>query len=97
MGNICFLEPSWTRKEQLDTVHFPNIAQRFRFQGKGVYKVYGTVLSEYDAVTIEVKYMKKMDIVEDPRYAEVRNQKSDVVTWNNRKDYGKRIKTGVIN
>ena len=80
----------------LDTVHFPNIAQRFRFQGKGVYKVYGTVISEYDAVTIEVKYMKKMDIIEDPRYAEVRNQKSDVVTWNNRKDYGKRIKTGVI-
>jgi DNA polymerase-3 subunit alpha len=91
-GTFLDEEGAW-----LDTVHFPNIAQRFRFQGKGVYKVYGTVLSEYDAVTIEVKYMKKMDIVEDPRYAEVRNQKSDVVTWNNRKDYGKRIKTGVIN
>ena len=86
-GTFLDEEGAW-----LDTVHFPDIAQRFKFRGKGVYKIYGTVITEYDAVNIEVKYMKKMDVIEDPRYAEIRNQKTNVVTWNNRKDYGKRIK-----
>ena len=79
----------------LDTVHFPNVALQFLFRGKGVYKVFGTVISEYDAITVEVKYMEKMAVIEDPRYAEVRNieKEENVVTWNLRKDYGNRIKT----
>ncbi len=91
-GTFLDEEGAW-----LDTVHFPGIAERFRFRGKGIYRIYGTVITEYDAVTIEVKYMQKMDVIEDPRYAEIRTKSplvknTDVVTWNNRKDYGKRIK-----
>ncbi|MDX2362246.1 MAG: PHP domain-containing protein [Crocinitomicaceae bacterium] len=76
----------------LDTVHFPDVAARYRFRGKGVYHVYGTVMKEYDAITVEAKFMEKLDMIEDPRYAEIKNQKGDVVTWNNRKDYGERRK-----
>ena len=43
----------------LDTVHFPQIAHQFKFRGTGVYKVYGTVITEYDCVSVEVEYMKK--------------------------------------
>jgi len=77
------------RGHWLDTVHFPDIAQRFPFRGSGVYQVYGTVIIEYDCVSVEVEFMKKMGVIEDPRYAEVRNKKKeeDVVTWNLRKDY----------
>lgn len=76
----------------LDTVHFPGIAERYLFRGKGVYSVFGTVLLEYEALTVEVKYMKKMDVIPDPRYAEITqlNKDADVVTWNKRQDYGKR-------
>jgi DNA polymerase-3 subunit alpha len=76
----------------LDTVHFPQIAAEFPFRGTGVYKILGTVIVEYDSISVEVKHMEKMAIIEDPRYAEVRNKKKEreVVTWNMRKDYGKR-------
>lgn len=75
----------------LDTVHFPGIAQQYRFRGKGIYRVYGTVICEYDAVSVEVKYMQKMDMIPDPRYDETAHSGTrDVVTWNKRKDYGKR-------
>ena len=54
----------------LDTVHFPQIAHRFPFRGKGIYQVYGTVIIEYECVSIEVEFMKKMGVIEDPRYSE---------------------------
>lgn len=75
--------------EWLDTVHFPQIAAQFPFRGRGVYKVYGTVLIEYDCTNIEVISMEKMRVMEDPRYAEpdsyqVKEVQSDVVTKNRR-------------
>lgn len=73
--------------EWLDTVHFPQIAAQFPFRGKGVYKVYGTVLMEYDCTNIQVISMEKMGIIEDPRYVEVEEAPSDIITSNRRKNY----------
>lgn len=73
----------------LDTVHFPEVAKKYRFRGAGVYKVKGKVTVEYEALIVETSYMEKMAIIEDPRYAEVRTDKNEA-TWNKRRDYGKR-------
>jgi DNA-directed DNA polymerase III PolC len=56
----------------LDTVHFPPVAKKYPFRGKGVYKVYGYVMMDYDCISIEAEYMEKMDVMEDPRYSEER-------------------------
>jgi DNA polymerase III alpha subunit len=58
--------------EWLDTVHFPDIAQKYPFRGKGVYKIKGKVVSDYDCVTIEAEYMEKLGVIQDPRYVSVR-------------------------
>ncbi|MCB9224588.1 MAG: DNA polymerase III subunit alpha [Crocinitomicaceae bacterium] len=73
----------------LDTVHFPQIANQFQFRGTGVYKVKGKVIEDYDCITVEAEYMEKMDVIEDPRYSEVRDEEKEkeVVTRNRRIDY----------
>lgn len=58
--------------EWLDTVHFPDIAQKYPFRGKGIYKVKGKVISDYDCVTIEAEFMEKLGVIQDPRYSNVR-------------------------
>lgn len=86
-GTLLDKEGAW-----LDSVHFPQIAQQFPFRGRGVYRIYGKVTQEYDCILVEAEYMEKMGVIEDPRYAEVRNEvkEKEVVTWNMRRDYGKR-------
>ncbi|MEL6811891.1 MAG: DNA polymerase III subunit alpha, partial [Bacteroidota bacterium] len=54
----------------IDTVHFPPVASKYRFRGKGVYRITGKVMEEFDCVTIEVSKMERLPIIEDPRYAE---------------------------
>lgn len=73
----------------LDTVHFPDIAKKYHFRGKGVYKVKGRVIEDFGCISVEASYMEKMDIIEDPRYAEVRDEEREkiVVTRNRRIDY----------
>ncbi len=73
----------------LDTVHFPQIAKKYPFRGRGVYKVRGKVKEDYDTIIIETDYMEKMDVIEDPRYSEVRDEEKEkkVVTRNRRIDY----------
>ena len=53
----------------IDTVHFPPIAQKFPFRGKGIYEIIGTVMVEFDCVTIEVSKLERLAVIEDPRYA----------------------------
>ena len=53
----------------IDTVHFPPIAAKFPFRGKGIYTITGKVLEDFDCVNIEVSSMKRNAIIEDPRYA----------------------------
>ncbi|MBD3639285.1 MAG: DNA polymerase III subunit alpha [Crocinitomicaceae bacterium] len=73
----------------LDTVHFPQVAAKYPFRGVGVYKVKGRVIEDYDCITVEAEYMEKMDVIEDPRYSEVRDKEKEkkVVTRNRRINY----------
>ena len=58
--------------EWLDTVHFPDIAFQYPFRGKGIYRVRGKVIQDYDCVSIEVDYMEKSGVIQDPRYSSIR-------------------------
>lgn len=66
-GTFIDREGQW-----LDSVHFPPYAQQFPFRGRGIYEVKGKVLEEFDCYNIEATSMRKIPIVEDPRYADMR-------------------------
>lgn len=53
----------------VDSVHFPQIANQYRFQGKGVYSITGKVMEEFDCISIEVIKMERLAIIQDPRYS----------------------------
>ena len=78
-----------SKGQWLDTVHFPPVAQKFQFRGTGVYKVRGKVIEDYDCITVEVDFMEKMDVMEDPRYSEIKDEEKEkiVVTRNRRIDH----------
>ena len=54
----------------IDTVHFPPTATKFPFRGKGIYRITGKVLEEFDCINIEVISMYKLPIIQDPRYSD---------------------------
>ena len=56
----------------LDTVHFPPVAEKFPFRGKGIYRLIGKVMEEFDCINIEISSMERLAIIEDPRYADSR-------------------------
>jgi len=61
----------------VDTVHFPPVATKFPFRGRGVYRLTGKVLEEFDCINIEVHSMYKLAVIEDPRYSDsVKNKAS---------------------
>lgn len=62
----------------LDTVHFPDIARRFPFRGRGVYRIIGKVTEEFGFHCIEVSEMYKEAMIEDPRYSEEKDIKKPV-------------------
>jgi len=43
----------------IDTVHFPPVARKHPFQGRGVYKLAGKVVEEFDFYSLEITEMKK--------------------------------------
>ncbi|NIJ51880.1 DNA polymerase-3 subunit alpha [Dyadobacter arcticus] len=49
------------RGEFIDTVHFPPVAEKFKFSVKGVYKIYGKVTSEFGFLTLEVIEITRLD------------------------------------
>ncbi|TDU43260.1 DNA polymerase III alpha subunit [Gelidibacter sediminis] len=53
----------------IDTVHFPPVAAKFPFRGKGIYNITGKVMIEFDCVSIEVTHMERLAVIEDPRYS----------------------------
>lgn len=53
----------------VDTVHFPPVANKYRFNGKGIYSITGKVIEEFDCINIEVIKMERLAIIQDPRYA----------------------------
>jgi DNA polymerase-3 subunit alpha len=56
----------------VDSVHFPPVAMRYPFRGRGIYAFWGRVTEEFDCQIVEVSRLEKLAIVEDPRYAERR-------------------------
>ncbi|MFZ6051228.1 DNA polymerase III subunit alpha [Halocola ammonii] len=58
--------------EWIDSVHFPQVAAEFRFRGRGVYRITGKVMEEFDCINLEVTHMEKLPMMEDPRYADSR-------------------------
>ena len=58
--------------EVFDTVLFPPVAAKYYFRGKGIYRFYGKVVSEFGFLSIEVIKMQKQDYIPDPRYAEMK-------------------------
>ena len=55
-----------------DTVLFPPVAATYQFRGRGVYRFYGKVVSEFGFLSIEVVKMQKEDYIPDPRYADMK-------------------------
>ena len=56
----CFLDKNG---DFIDTVHFPQIAARYHFQGKGIYLLEGKVVEEYDFISLETTYMERMPYI----------------------------------
>ena len=52
----------------IDTVHFPPIAAKYPFRGKGVYSLTGKVVEEFGFYTLEVSRMEKLPHMEDVRF-----------------------------
>ena len=46
----------------IDTVHFPDVAAKYNFSNKGVYKIYGKVIDEFGFLSIEVTEIVRMDL-----------------------------------
>jgi DNA polymerase-3 subunit alpha len=46
----------------VDSVHFPNVADRYTLQGNGFYHVQGKVVEEFGVYSIEVSRMQKMGL-----------------------------------
>lgn len=61
--------------EVFDTVLFPPVAAKYHFRGKGIYRFYGKVVSEFGFLSIEVVKMQKQDYIPDPRYADMKTSK----------------------
>lgn len=61
--------------EVFDTVLFPPVAAKYKFRGKGIYRFYGKVVSEFGFLSIEVIKMKKENYIQDPRYSEMKMSK----------------------
>ncbi len=45
----------------IDTVHFPPSAARYPFRGKGIYRLIGKVVEEFDFYSLEVECMEKIN------------------------------------
>lgn len=58
--------------EVFDAVLFPPVAAKYRFRGKGIYRCYGKVVSEFGFLSIEVLKMQKEDFIPDPRYSDMK-------------------------
>lgn len=54
----------------IDTTHFPPVAARYPFRGKGIYELTGKLVEEFDFLSLELISMRKLEYIHDPRYAE---------------------------
>ncbi|MCC6816728.1 MAG: DNA polymerase III subunit alpha [Saprospiraceae bacterium] len=50
--------------EWVDTVHFPPALKAYPFRGMGCYLIKGKVINEYDAISIDASYIKRLEMVD---------------------------------
>lgn len=62
---------TWLDREGyfLDTTHFPPMAAKYPFRGKGIYELVGKVVEEFDFLSLEMIAMRKLEYIHDPRLA----------------------------
>ncbi|MBK7753118.1 MAG: DNA polymerase III subunit alpha [Flavobacteriales bacterium] len=53
-----------------DSTQFPDVAARYSFQGRGVYRLTGVVEQEFGHVALRTQFMTKLPWKPDPRYGE---------------------------
>jgi DNA polymerase-3 subunit alpha len=46
-----------------DTVHFPDVASRFPFRGRGFYEIKGKAVEDFGVAMIEVNWMDKLPLI----------------------------------
>ena len=56
----------------IDTVHFPPVAAKYPFRGRGIYEITGKVVEEFEFLTIETEAINKLAYVDDPRFVQVK-------------------------
>jgi len=61
--SMCFGTFYDAEGEAFDTVHFPQVTEKFPFRGRGFYEVKGNVTEDFDVYTIEVTWMNKIPMV----------------------------------
>ena len=49
--------------EVFDSVHFPDVARKFPFRGRGFYEMKGKVVDDFGVSMIEVSHMEKLPMV----------------------------------
>lgn len=70
----------------IDTVHFPIIAKKYRFSGRGLYEIKGKVTEDHGCFQIEVETMHRIPYVDDPRYSDEKPRSSNIQTLNDNKN-----------
>ena len=58
----------------LDTVIFPPVAKKYPFRGKGIYRITGKVVKEFDFLSIETIKQERMSYIPDPRFSNQENK-----------------------
>ncbi|MBL7958296.1 MAG: DNA polymerase III subunit alpha [Flavobacteriales bacterium] len=53
-----------------DSTQFPQVAERFPFRGRGVYRFTGVVEEEFGHVSLRTQFVEKLPWKADPRYGE---------------------------
>jgi DNA-directed DNA polymerase III PolC len=51
-----------------DTTHFPNSLEKFPFQGRGCYTLYGKIVDDFNFPSLEITHMTKLPFIKDERY-----------------------------
>ncbi len=63
-GEIMHFGTFYDRRGDIfDTVHFPDIAKKYPFRGRGFYDIKGKVVEEFGVYTIEVSFMAKIPMI----------------------------------
>ena len=75
----------------IDTVVFPPVAKRYPFRGRGIYRITGKVIEEFDFLSIEVIKQERMPYIPDPRFSieHVKGTEQQKISIPSRKAYKK--------